>query len=619
MPIRIDELNELLYDPSCAPYIERIKALLEGPEFEQHEGLTAQEQAEIAYRRLVLIGENLGLDIGELADDPRKLFALHDWVGMVDGTVATVLGIHYSLCMGSLLHHGGGSPKVDSFLEELRSMSSIGVFLATELGYGNNVGRLETRADFDPTTREFTLHTPRPAARKFMPNTALAGIPKIAIVMARLHLGDADCGVFPFVMRLRDQAGQPAPGVQICPLGEKPAYALDNAMTSFDRCRLGEEQWLSGDDSWITDEGVFMSRTPSRGQRFMNAMDRVQMGRVCLTGSIVSLVRAAALIAIRYGSQRQTFAIGRGSTPIVTYRNYQRDVFGALASAYVMSVSMRYSQRLLLASTGEASGRHSAILAILKAVNSYDALDALILCRERVGAVGLFNENRIATYLNQTQGLITAEGDNQLVLMKAAREMMTGQDYAPPQVAVDVEPGARDLHDASFQTHLFRLRERRRCLALTEGMQKAIAEGTDPFTAWNAHVNAAIALARARGERVRVEQFQASLENVREPATHAALVRIASLHALMMLRRDAGWFLSEGCITAEQVRALDGEIDQLCAELEPDAEALAEGFDISNALLRSPIASRDYIAAYDARTRDAGAICEAGKPGGVDR
>jgi hypothetical protein len=61
-------------------------------------------------------------------------------------------------------------------------------------------------------------------------------------------------------------------------------------------------------------------------------------------------------------------------------------------------------------------------------------------------------------------------------------------------------------------------------------------------------------------------------------------------------------------MTREEARDHNKRIDALCKSLRPFALDLAAAFDIPNSILRAPIASDDYIAAYDARasmnTRD---------------
>lgn len=597
MSIDAREIGRLLYDQEMEPFVGEIQALLRDPRFAYREGASPEEQSRASYERLRLVHERFRLGAGDVYDDPRRLFALHDWLGVADGTLMTLVAIHYSLCMGSILQHGRGRDDLGDYVAELESLRTVGVFLATEHGYGNNVGRLETEAVYDLASREFVIHTPSPRARKFMPNTGLPGVPKLAVVMARLRVGNEDHGVFPFIVRIRDQQGRPCKGVHVQALGDKPVYALDNAITSFDQVRIPERNWLHGPASRLRD-GVFESSVKSRSQRFLQAIDRVQLGRVALTGAAVAVLRSAVFIATRYSMQRKTFAVGKAEVPIIAYRNQQRDLFGALATAYALSFGTRYSQRAYRELDEETREPVGQVLSILKAVSSYAAMDELVRCRERVGAVGLFNENRIAVYLNQVQGIITAEGDNQLVLLKAAREMMTGLHYDLPEATDARTPEARELLDPDFHADLLRFRERCLCMELRESMRKALAEGQESFAAWNDHVNRALDLARARGERVLLEQFQRAVRDARSRESRSALERLYSLYALRLLERDSGWLLAEGALAAAQVKALPGEIDVLCGAILPDVGALVDAFGISNDWLRCPIAEDDYIAAY---------------------
>lgn len=599
MGIDVTKLAALIHEPELSADAARIRRLLEHPVFARTEGLDSLEQTKRSYERFHYLVEQIPVEAETMCADPSRIFALHEWVGLVDGTLCTVLAIHYSLCLGSILHHGQGRRDLDDYVEELEGGASVGVFLATELGYGNNVSSLETEAVYDPTQREFEIHTPSPRAKKYMPNTALP-VPKLAIVMARLRVAEKDHGVFPFIVRLRDQTGAPCLGVHITPLGDKPAYALDNAITRFDRVRIPRRNLLLGDTSTLSDDGVFETRIASRSKRFMAAMDRVQLGRVALTGGCVSALRGACFIATRYSKQRETFAVSGSDRPILAYRNQQRGVLGSLATAYALSFGMRRARELFRSiEDEERRGWISQLLSILKAVVSYESQSSLLELRERVGAVGLFQENRISEYLNQVQGLITAEGDNQLILMKSAREMIVGQHYELPDVSGAFPPDEHDLGDAKLLEQRFALREERSCVELRESMAKALDEKRPLFDAWNEHVNGVIRLAKIRGERVLVETFHSVVASVEDPQLRQVLADLALLFALERIERDSGWLLAERLLTVDHVKALPTRIDALCARIEPHAEGLCEGFGITNQLLRAPIASDDYIAWYD--------------------
>jgi acyl-CoA oxidase len=165
------ELARFVYglSPEDAQFREAVKSLLASPAFERSNGLTMDEQAKRSYERFKLLRDTLDLRARDVVERPARLTAVLELVGAVDGTLFTVMSIHYCLCVGSILRHGSSAgrpaseplaPELARYLEELDSLDSIGTFLVTELGYGNNVVSLETRAEYDSARRELRLTTP---------------------------------------------------------------------------------------------------------------------------------------------------------------------------------------------------------------------------------------------------------------------------------------------------------------------------------------------------------------------------------------------------------------------------------------------------------------------------
>jgi acyl-CoA oxidase len=588
------ELARLVRGDLPLATLQTLKRLLRESSFDRREGITSAAAAELAYERARFLARSLRLTASELARDPSRLYALHEWVPLVDGVAGTVLSIHYCLAIGSIAVHGEDRPELEPFLAELERMDTCGVFLATELGYGNNVASLETEAVYHPEAREFILSSRTARSYKFMPNTAHA-LPRLAVVMARLVSQGRHHGVFPFLVRIRDENGTPCRGVRITALSEKPGYALDNGVTRFDGVRIPKAHLLAGPDSVLHDDGSFESRIPSRHRRFLLAMDRVQTGRVCFTSAVVACLRAASFIALRYTRQRLTFGPARRSVPLLAYRNVQRDVFGALASAYALTFAVRAVQRRFRARTPATEDESFRVVAALKATATSEVAVELVRLRERCGAVGMLSANRILEYWNQTQGVITAEGDNQLMQLKVGRQLLESGTPTParPKLLADLA-----TLDADRAVALFRFREASLQREILSDVVR-LRTTKDPFAVWNQHVNGTLALATAYGERFVAECFQAVLDDVRDREAKDMLGRLFALWAVRVVERHAGWFLAESCLTNDAVKGIENERDRLCAAIEPDAEALAEAFGLDNALLRAPVAENDYVRAYD--------------------
>jgi len=602
----LDEITHLTWRCTTRRFEQSISEILADDVFHRVEGLTDAQAIELCYDRLRHVCARAGLKASDLAKHPEKLFALHDWLGFVDPTVCTLLSIHYSLCLGSIVHHGAARSDLADYIRELESLESVGVFLVTELGYGNNVMSLETRAVYDPATREFDLHTPTPQARKWMPNTAAPGVPKLAVVMARLIVGNADHGVYPFIVRLSDERG-PMPGVSIAPLGEKAGYHLDNGMTAFEHVRIPKRNLLAGEHSRLEDDGSFHCSVRSRRKRFLDALDRVQAGRLNLTGGAVSTIRGAAHIALSYSRQRMTFAPRQPDVPIIRYRNQQRDVFGAVALAFAGAFGVKHARGRWIARTDENHDACMREISVVKAFISYRAADAIARCRERCGAAGLFSENRFLPWWVANQGLITAEGDNQVILLKSARQMAMREGYETPSLRERIDPAGRDLEDLEFQRDLFCFREVNRIEELRRGLQSKVTANASLFDAWNAHVNLAIEAGEAHGARLVFEAFFEAIGRYERPGSRRALRALCRLFGLQELRRDAGWLVANNAITSLQVKRLPRAHDQVCDALLPVAAELIDALAVPRALVTTPLQAESYIDAYTAKAKEGAA------------
>ena len=233
-------------------------------EFAYREVSTAREALRLSYDRLRLVHESVG-PARELLADFERLLALHEWSGIVDPTMASLLSPHYNLCLGTVLERSSNDPDVRPLLADLESMSAVGVFMMTELGYGTNAAALETEAVYDRDARVFRLSTPSERGQKFMPANGADDVGKIGVVMARLKVDGTDHGVLPFLVRLRYADGTPCEGVSITALPGKPAYHQDNALTTFSDVAVPLGCLLAGRAGALGEDGTFTSEVMTPG------------------------------------------------------------------------------------------------------------------------------------------------------------------------------------------------------------------------------------------------------------------------------------------------------------------------------------------------------------------
>ncbi|MEV6024659.1 acyl-CoA dehydrogenase [Streptomyces sp. NPDC052036] len=580
----LEEIVNLVFDGDFDTVHRPIRETVADPLFDRRDGLTMTEQGRLAYERIRLIHQHAGC-AQEVIRDARRLFALSEWPALMDTTTLPLLTVHYNLCLATILEHGRGRDDLQDYIDELSSMRTIGMFMVTELGWGNNAAALQTRAEYDRATDEFVINTPHPQAQKFMPFTGIPNIPKLAVVMARLMIDGTDQGIFPFIIRISDEHGL-LPQVRASALPEKSGLALDNGVTWFDHVRVPRRNFLGGTMGHLTPKGEFVSSMRGRRRRLFAALERVHAGRLCLSSALVAAGRASVYTAVEHGFRRHTFAPARDDVPVLAYRSQQTALFRALAHVYAMTFLINHTKRAFLRSPEDEQTKQ--LIAIAKAVTSWTITDVLTTCRERIGAQGMFAANHIAEYIAMAQGVVTAEGDNLPLLAKAGGKLMA--DPGPhPRPAPPT--GHSGLTDPYYHLALLRHRDAVVGQRATHSMRREIRNGATVFSAWNAHINVAVDLAHDHGKSVALQSFAEVLPHIRAPRVRWALRLLASIYALDVTRQHAAWYLTHGLITPDQADRIPALIERLCSLLLPDAQLLVSGFGLTDEFLRAPVLS----------------------------
>ncbi|WP_329129573.1 hypothetical protein OG552_03805 [Streptomyces sp. NBC_01476] len=602
-------------------------------------GVTAR-----AYARLARLNETVR-PARELLADVHRLTALHEWAAITDSTLFAVMTSHYNLVLGGLLRLVGERPDLAPLVAELEDLRVAGVFLASELAYGNNLVALETEARFDPAAREFVLNTPRPAASKFMPNTTLNGVPKLGVVLARTFVGDRECGILPFLVRLSDGV-RPAPGVRIVPLPPKPVLALDNAVTSFDRVRLGLDALLATDErAQLAADGTLDGLLRNKIARFLGSIENIEGSKICLTAGSLAMSRAGLAIAVRFAGQRRTFAPGRGQVTLADYRTHFTALTDCLAATYAMTFLLNDTKNAVAAVRSAGRPMDEATIrqvALTKALTTWNTQRVLGVCRERCGAQGLFSTNRIMDYLVVNHGVTTAEGDNEVIMIKAGRQLLdepdavlAGQADSGAQAGTGfdgsgeagtgteagtetgletgTDPGTEDGTDpgaaaagheppaGSGRWWLWLLGRRAVGLRqdIVEGLRAGEKARGSVFGTWNEQVEQVRLLAETCGRRSAAAALFAAADRAAGPATRALLADLAEVYTLSCVEETAGWYVGHGLLGPKETAALEARRHQLHGDLAVQLPLLTEAFAIPDAVLRSPLASDDYLLAYE--------------------
>ncbi|MCC8467078.1 acyl-CoA dehydrogenase family protein, partial [Photorhabdus bodei] len=353
----------------------------------------------------------------------NELVALHELVAPHDCAVVSMLSIHFNLAIGTITNLGVQTPYVEDLYQKLCSGRAIGVYLATELAHGNDLIAIETQANYLPEKGVFMLNSPGPNAYKFMPNTMPCELPKVAVILAQLNVSGKKYGIFPFILPLSANE-KLTPGVKITPLGDKPGFYLDNAITSFDNVEIPFEGLLAGNMITLTREGKVSLHTKKLRERFSLITNRVHSGKLCMAMISVTGAKSALHITSTYGNKRQTFGYS-GAMPIINYSHFKEgiawDTLSTITHALYLKELTRKVSAILSESVKNFKFSDELLIEIItsKSLCTWRTQEILINCRERCGAQGLFSVNKISPYLISNFGTITSEGDNLVLSLKA--------------------------------------------------------------------------------------------------------------------------------------------------------------------------------------------------------
>ena len=515
--------------------------------------------------------------------------------------------------LGTERHH-------QRYLRDIMTLELPGCFAMTETGHGSDVQRLRTTATYDPQSEEFVIHTPIEAAVKdYIGNAARHG--RMAVVFAQLISKGENHGVHAFVVPIRDEGGNPLPGVEISDCGRKAGLnGVDNGRIKFDRVRVPREALLNryGD---VDPDGTYCSPIANRNRRFFTMLGTLVRGRIAVSGAAGGAAKLALQIALRYADARRQFEHpdGEHEVRLLDYLAHQRKLLPALAKTYALHFAQEQLVSALHDRTGEETEQREleSLAAGLKAMTTWHATSTIQTCREACGGAGYLAENQLAQLKADTDVFTTFEGDNTVLVQLVAKGLLTNyrdefDDLGPLGVVkfladqvvetvfertparalvqriIDRSPKADDIFDRSWQLRLFDDRERHVLDGLVRRLRR---KGGDPFETFNNAQDHVLRAGWVHVERVVLGAFATAIEQCSNPEVAAVLNRLCDLYALSAIHADRGWFLEHERITPRRSKAIQQAVNQLCQQLAPDAVALVDAFGIPEQWLTAPIAT----------------------------
>ncbi|XP_034937330.1 probable peroxisomal acyl-coenzyme A oxidase 1 [Chelonus insularis] len=518
------------------------------------------------------------------------------------------LTLHYVMFIPSIM--GQGTVEQQGYwISRAWSCNIIGTYAQTELGHGTFIRGLETTATYDPTTREFILHSPTRTSYKWWPG-GLGQTANYAVVVAQLYTQGECKGIHPFVVQLRDEeTHEPMPGIKIGEIGTKLGMnATNNGFLGFDHVRIPRENMLMK-NSQVLEDGTYVK--PATDKLTYGTMVFV---RTVLIRDVSRYLSKAVTIAIRYSAVRRQSQI-KSSEPecqIIDFVTQQYKLFPNLAACYAFWLSAEWIW--IMYNNVSAELHHGelerlpelhALTCCLKAVASSDSASGVEQLRLSCGGHGYM----AASNLPATYGLVTAvctyEGENTVLLLqtarylvKAHRQAMSGQNLTPTVQYLSTMANAgkkrpwRNTLTCIVVAHQAVAAGKIRLA--TENMDQRIKMGESPEDAWN---HTSIELMQAAEAHCRAFIVARYIEWVKKlTVSHElqqVLQQLCETYAIYWVLQRVGDFLRFSCLVSKDVPVLQRRLEDLFKEIRPNAVGLVDAFDIRDEIIDSALGAYD--------------------------
>ena len=542
---------------------------------------------------------------------PGRSVTSFETLAMGDLSLLVKCGVQFGLFGGAILHLGTERHH-ERYLRDVATMELPGCFAMTETGHGSNVQALGTTATYDADTQEFVVHTPDDDARKdYIGNAARDG--RMAVVFAQLIVGGEERGVHALLVPIRDGTATPCPGVRLEDCGAKLGLnGVDNGRIWFDHVRVPRENLLDK-YAQVAEDGTYFSPIENPTKRFFTMIGTLIQGRISVSGASISATKVALTIAIRRALERRQFGPPGSDEEalLMDYRTHQRRLLPALAKTYALSFAqLRLVDQLHEVFTNEGTEDRDrreleTLAAGVKAIATWHATETIQSCREACGGAGYLRANRFAALKADTDVFTTFEGDNTILLQLAAKNLLTdykdafgeldplgmAQFVAGMALGVIAEKtplrklvDGGDLLARDTQLDLFRWRHEHLLEGAARRLKRGIENGRDPFSVLIDCQDHVVETARAWVDLVVLESFP----------DDPAVDKLRSLYALHTIEAHRGYYQEHGRLSASRSKAVIKAVNELCAELRPDARQLVDAFGVPETVLggaREPVAA----------------------------
>lgn len=563
-------------------------------------------------------------------------------LGHADLSLMVKAGVQWGLWGGAV--DALGTERHGELVKDIINLDLLGCFAMTERGHGSDVQNLETTATYDRETQEFVVHSPSDSAQKtYIGNAARHG--RMAAVFAQLHTPGPDGdpgeshGVHCLVVPIRDEDGNPMPGVTIGDHGHKGGLlCVDNGTILFDNVRVPRTALLNrfGD---VSEEGEYSSPIDSSNRRFFTMLGTLIRGRISVGAAAGAATRTSLAIACLYALRRRQFEGLPGQEKrLIDHRAHRLRLIPRLARSYALALLQNqiieriHEQEAAVAAgtwdianpTEEQQWKQREMesrAAAVKVAATTHATDTIQECREACGGAGYMSENRLTVFKADSDIFTTFEGDNTVLIQMVGKELITAyargladmdpmdmlrfgvenvgdifrRRTAVPRTVQAVLDRVTDrdetsLFDAGSQLKLIEDRESTMLKSLAGRLNKARkAEREEAVRIVDAAQDHLIACGWARIDAMLMEALVQAEEELPAGPARDVFAQVRSVFALSIIVDNAGWFLEQNALTGSRTKAARAALNDLVDSLGPWVGVLTDAFAVPAACTDVPL------------------------------
>merc|ERR1712226_41159 len=564
-----------------------------------------KEKYEIQAKRFAALAETIRN--GEV--DPQKEPLL--FYALLVVSKSPVIGLHFGMVLPAL-QKLMTDEQWEEWGSDCVSFRNIFAYAQTEVGHGTWLSKLETTAEFDPSTDEFVINSNGITGYKYWPGYLAKGCSH-ALVMAQLIIKGHNHGPHLFVVPIRcTQTHEALPGIDEGDIG--PTYAIferDNGYVGFKNVRIPRRFMVMRYQS-VDKEGNYKSEA---NQKLMfAAMLKIRSELVTFSSYLTTI---GTVVATRYSIIRRQCELkpGQGEMKVIDYLTQQDKLYPAICLCLAFQTCHHQLQEEFNSVEAEiAQGNFEQVthlhylLAGLKGFVSAEALKRLTVLRNACGGHGFSLSSNIPPLIAEADAMCTYEGDNTVMHQQCARNLVRcfvnktmGKQQTGFMAYLDRNDSEANLNNVQglFDTGLllqaYEQRARYLLMIACKSLQVQIEQnGCSQEDAW---INSAILLVNASIAHSHLYVISHFIEALSRPdLSHVfklVLRKVCVLYCLLGIRENLGEFLSSNFFIKTDTELIFEGVFTLYVDLRPHILKLAEAYSFPGIVINSTLGASD--------------------------